>query len=80
MQQNDVRQMMTNPEALRAMMQIQQGMSQLQNSAPGLLRFVLECVCGMCCVWCVCVCVYVYLVCVCVFGVCLVCVCVCVCV
>ena len=42
MQQNDVRQMMTNPEALRAIMQIQQGMSQLQNTAPGLLR----CVCG----------------------------------
>lgn len=34
--------MMTNPEALRAIMQIQQGMSQLQNTAPGLLR----CVCG----------------------------------
>ena len=38
MQQNDVRQVMTNPEALRAIMQIQQGMSQLQNTAPGLLR------------------------------------------
>ncbi|KAL5482026.1 hypothetical protein EMCRGX_G022306 [Ephydatia muelleri] len=38
MQQNDVRQMMTNPDALRAIMQIQQGMSQLQNTAPGLLR------------------------------------------
>ena len=51
MQQNDVRQVMTNPEALRAIMQIQQGMSQLQNTAPGLLRYrgCLVCCCFCCC-------------------------------
>jgi len=37
-QQNEFRQVMQNPEAVRAMMQIQQGMSQLQQSAPGLLN------------------------------------------
>ena len=36
MQNDEMRQMMSNPEALRAMMQVQQGMQQLQQSAPGL--------------------------------------------
>ncbi len=34
----EMRQMLTNPEAMRAMMQIQQGMATLQQTAPGLLR------------------------------------------
>ena len=36
MQNEEMRQVMSNPEALRAMMQVQQGMQQLQQSAPGL--------------------------------------------
>jgi hypothetical protein len=36
MQNSEMRQLMTNPEAMRAMMQVQQGMSQLQQSAPGM--------------------------------------------
>lgn len=36
MQNSEMRQLMGNPEALRAMMQVQQGMQQLQQTAPGL--------------------------------------------
>ena len=36
MQSSEMRQLMSNPEALRAMMQVQQGMQQLQSAAPGL--------------------------------------------
>ena len=36
MQNSEMRQLMSNPEAMRAMMQVQQGMAQLQQSAPGL--------------------------------------------
>ena len=38
MQNSEMRQLMSNPEAMRAMMQVQQGMAQLQQSAPGLQR------------------------------------------
>ena len=34
-QQNEVRQLMQNPEAVRAMMQIQQGMMHLQQAGGG---------------------------------------------
>lgn len=37
MQNPDVMNMMTNPQALEAIMQIQQGMERLQQSAPGLV-------------------------------------------
>lgn len=37
MQNPDVMQMMTNPQALNAIMQIQQGMEQLRQVAPGLV-------------------------------------------
>ena len=36
MQNPEVQSMMTNPRAMEAMMQIQQGMQQLQQEAPGL--------------------------------------------
>ncbi|XP_075238625.1 ubiquilin isoform X2 [Lycorma delicatula] len=38
MQNPEIQNMMTNPEALGALMQIQQGLEQLQNSAPGLVN------------------------------------------
>ena len=38
LQNPEMRQLFTNPEAMRAMMQIQQGMATLQQTAPGLLR------------------------------------------
>ena len=37
MQNPEVQNLMTSPRALQAIMQIQQGMSQLQSEAPGLL-------------------------------------------
>ena len=37
MQNPDVQQAMTNPRAMQAIMQIQQGMQQLATEAPGLL-------------------------------------------
>ncbi len=37
MQNPDVQSVMTNPRALQAIMQIQQGMQQLQAEAPGLV-------------------------------------------
>ncbi len=33
-----MRQLLSNPDALRAMMQIQQGMTSLQQAAPGVVR------------------------------------------
>ena len=38
MQNPEVQNLMTNPRALQAIMQIQQGMSQLQSEAPGVLE------------------------------------------
>ena len=38
MQGEEFRQMITNPEALSAMMQIQQGMMRLQATSPGVLN------------------------------------------
>lgn len=37
MQNPDVQNMMSNPRALQAMMQIQQGMQMLQEEAPGMM-------------------------------------------
>ena len=37
MQNPEFQQAMTNPRVMQAMMQIQQGMAQLQTEAPGLL-------------------------------------------
>lgn len=37
MQNPEFQQAMTNPRVMQAVMQIQQGMMQLQNEAPGLL-------------------------------------------
>ena len=38
MQRSDVRQLLGNPQAMQAMMQIQQGMAQLQQTAPALFN------------------------------------------
>ena len=51
MQRSDVRQLLSNPEALQAMMQVQQGMNQLRQTAPGLFNqpgYVQYCVVADC--------------------------------